>query len=563
MKPSKLYLLWYNGVCGAGWGFCLQKTVQALLAGQSAKDAYMQMGDVLVAVQTAMLLEILHSLLGLVPSPVITVMIQVSSRIFIIWGHTHWVPACQAHWSIFMMVLSWSITEVVRYTFYFLALLGNVPYPVFWLRYSLFMVLYPTGITGEILQTFVGMGAHWKMANPFWYRLSLVIMLLYVPAGPGMIANMCGNRRRSFKKRNGAKEEPQGVVWPKTKSGDRSSTSTNRAILAAAAAAQGEKGDEASKRVLGEKNWRFGYSKHIREHVVQCLQSEKACLDMARAGLEAAQTMFTFIREGQTEMPIKEAMQKLADPEFFETAEFRGDAPAPERRELAVCYGGGLGHPYYKFKKQRGNKITGLDLRRQLDQWVEYGTMEADVADALKTVQLNQDSWLDLSDMYFVLLGAASAMGPLEFLLGHGANVIAVARPKALKGVMAKAKDSPGRLLFPVRKGSDWRGLVEKGDFDGLSRFSGCDLLTQTPEIAAWVEGVAPGEKNSSSATTPTWTARCMSRSPSLVTALCRRCAWRARTPQWPSSARPRTRTSSPRPPPPRPPPPTRAPPSG
>ena len=34
----------------------------------------------------------------------------------------------------------------------------------------------------------------------------------------------------------------------------------------------------------------------------------------------------------------------------------------------------------------------------------------------------------DLSDLYFVLLGATSEMGPLEFLLERGANVIAIAR---------------------------------------------------------------------------------------------------------------------------------------
>merc|ERR1712190_122047 len=121
--------------------------------------------------------------------------------------------------------------------------------------------------------------------------------------------------------------------------------------------------------------------------------------------------------------------------------------------------------------------------------------MEADVAKALKTLQLEQEQWLDLSDMYFVLLGAASAMGPLSFLLSLGANVIAVARPGALRGIMQRAQDSPGRLLFPVRKGSDWKGLLAAGDFEGLSKLSGCDLLTQPPEIASWVAGVAPGKR--------------------------------------------------------------------
>merc|ERR1719277_383439 len=168
----------------------------------------------------------------------------------------------------------------------------------------------------------------------------------------------------------------------------------------------------------------------------------------------------------------------------------------PTKRELSINYGGPtFGKAYYKFRNQRNTNLKGMALRKQLDEWVEYGTMEADVADALKTLQMNQDKWLDLSDMYFVLLGAASAMGPLSFLLSHGANVVAVARPNALKGILRKAKNSPGRVLFPVRKGTDWKALVAAGDFDSLGKVSGCDLMTQTPEIATWVAGVAPGSR--------------------------------------------------------------------
>lgn len=53
----------------------------------------------------------------------------------------------QSHWSLFFMVVSWSLVEVPRYTFYALNLyISQVPYPIFFLRYSLFFVLYPTGV---------------------------------------------------------------------------------------------------------------------------------------------------------------------------------------------------------------------------------------------------------------------------------------------------------------------------------------------------------------------------------------------------------------------------------
>ncbi|KAJ9118742.1 hypothetical protein QFC22_003963 [Naganishia vaughanmartiniae] len=47
------------------------------------------------------------------------------------------------------MILAWSITEVVRYSFYLLALLDIEPKPLLWARYNLFYVLYPMGAGSE------------------------------------------------------------------------------------------------------------------------------------------------------------------------------------------------------------------------------------------------------------------------------------------------------------------------------------------------------------------------------------------------------------------------------
>ena len=45
--------------------------------------------------------------------------------------------------------------------------------------------------------------------------------------------------------------------------------------------------------------------------------------------------------------------------------------------------------------------------------------MDQTLCDAIAKLQANPD-WLDLSDKYFVLIGATSEMGPLRFLLSHG-----------------------------------------------------------------------------------------------------------------------------------------------
>eukprot|EP00421_Protoceratium_reticulatum_P003738 CAMPEP_0168362502 /NCGR_PEP_ID=MMETSP0228-20121227/3211_1 /TAXON_ID=133427 /ORGANISM="Protoceratium reticulatum, Strain CCCM 535 (=CCMP 1889)" /LENGTH=1637 /DNA_ID=CAMNT_0008375205 /DNA_START=24 /DNA_END=4937 /DNA_ORIENTATION=+ len=301
----RAYLLLYNAACACGWSFCVARSLSLVGTGR----AYDEVGVVLAVVQTAMLLEIAHAILGLVPSPVITVAIQVMSRIFILWGHLLWVPACQQHWSFLVLVSSWGVTEVVRYLFYFFGILGSVPYPLFYLRYSLFMVLYPTGITSEVIQVLIGMASHWSAACPIWFRISAVVLVLYVPGSPGMIGNMWANRRRSFKRRRAAASEPQGVVWPRTAQGDRSTTATNRSVLAAAARA-GPGGQGAFERIQAERNWRFQYARHMAEHVQQALASPEACLDMARAGLASAQALLRF-RRGDSEVPLAQAVAQL------------------------------------------------------------------------------------------------------------------------------------------------------------------------------------------------------------------------------------------------------------
>lgn len=110
--------------------------------------------------QTAALLEIVHSMLGLVRSPVMTTTLQgilyrfkswlVFSRIMLLWGYANPCPDAQQSWSIKLMVLSWSLVEVPRYLFYLFKLLNiSMPTWLLFLRYNLFIVLYPTGISGR------------------------------------------------------------------------------------------------------------------------------------------------------------------------------------------------------------------------------------------------------------------------------------------------------------------------------------------------------------------------------------------------------------------------------
>ena len=148
------YLVTYNVGCMLGWACALALAAQSLLAtGGDLARVWDAMGPSIHIAQWAMCMEIVHAATGAVRSPVFTVFLQVGSRIFVLLVVLA-TPAVTGTWHCGMMALSWGLVEVPRYAFYVNGLLGpggqaGTLYPVFWLRYSLFAILYPTGITGE------------------------------------------------------------------------------------------------------------------------------------------------------------------------------------------------------------------------------------------------------------------------------------------------------------------------------------------------------------------------------------------------------------------------------
>lgn len=55
---------------------------------------------------------------------------------------------------VFMVCFAWSVSEVVRYLYYFHNLINNEIYMIKWLRYNMFIVLYPIGAFVSFLLPF-------------------------------------------------------------------------------------------------------------------------------------------------------------------------------------------------------------------------------------------------------------------------------------------------------------------------------------------------------------------------------------------------------------------------
>jgi very-long-chain (3R)-3-hydroxyacyl-CoA dehydratase len=73
---------------------------------------------------------------GLVRSPVTTTLMQVASRLLLVWGVVDQFPSVANSPAYVTMLTAWGVTEIVRYYFYMLALRGAVPGFMNWLRYA-------------------------------------------------------------------------------------------------------------------------------------------------------------------------------------------------------------------------------------------------------------------------------------------------------------------------------------------------------------------------------------------------------------------------------------------
>jgi hypothetical protein len=255
----------------------------------------------------------------------------------------------------------------------------------------------------------------------------------------------------------------RGIQFPLDASGKRSSAASGRHILAAALRVLDA---PAADACLAERDWRHAYPRHLRRLVALQAANPRATVASCRAGLDAAWQALVFVREGQP-VPLRQAMATPCLP-GLQTLRLRGSGDsAPARWEV----------PY------KGRRLSGEALARRIDAWLARGIIEASNAQALHLARCHPD-WFDLSDRQLVLLGAGSEAGPLGWLARWRANIVAVdlARPAAWKKIAQRVREGNASLIAPVATSASLSG---NSNLD--MSLAGADMLTHTPEIAAWL----------------------------------------------------------------------------
>lgn len=190
----------------AGWIVVLLRLARAVIFRECI---YAAVVAPLKIFQTGAMLEILHSLTGLIRAPAATTALQVASRVTLVWGVSDAVESVRENFSFSTMVLAWSLTEIPRYFYFSVAAVTNsVPFWVTFTRYSTFIPLYPLGASSEWLTMYSAL-PHIKKEGLFsiylpnsynfafdYYTCCVCILVLYVPGLPYMYSHMLRQRRK-------------------------------------------------------------------------------------------------------------------------------------------------------------------------------------------------------------------------------------------------------------------------------------------------------------------------------------------------------------------------------
>ncbi|RAL04032.1 protein tyrosine phosphatase-like domain-containing protein [Aspergillus ibericus CBS 121593] len=217
LNLQKIYLTLYNTISLLLWTTCTIQTLLHLLPPTPTPlpQIFTNVYPLLQITQSLALLEILHSMIGLVRAPVMTTVMQVASRILLVWGIMFPFGGVvvgetgiggdgvkTGDWGFLGCMAAWGVTEIIRYGFFALQVSGvGVPGVWGWLRYNTFYVLYPLGISSECIMVFKALGPAGDV-SPLYKWFLVAVLGIYVPVGSYILyTHMIAQRRKALKKK--------------------------------------------------------------------------------------------------------------------------------------------------------------------------------------------------------------------------------------------------------------------------------------------------------------------------------------------------------------------------
>jgi len=211
------YLLVYNLLSCFAWAWILERVVFELFllhpTPSSLSDVVSRAGQIdhkigrsIKLIQSCATLEVIHALLHLVRSGVLTTLMQVSSRLCIVLYILPTFPVVGNSSIYASMVLAWSCTEVIRYAHYACGLVGIKADALEWLRYSTFYVLYPIGAGSEAAVMFLAFrAAKAARLSPVISYTILSLVCVWPPSLAVMMKHMSRQRKKYLTQKRAVK----------------------------------------------------------------------------------------------------------------------------------------------------------------------------------------------------------------------------------------------------------------------------------------------------------------------------------------------------------------------
>lgn len=148
---TKVYLVIYNLCQFVGFIYVL--AVMGIRYSRDGpdfmKETYATVGDPLKFIQLLQFLEVMHPLFGYTKSSTLVSFLQVGGRAFVLFFMIDAEPRMQTKPVVFYLFLIWSTIEIIRYPYYITQLLNIEISFLTWLRYTIWIPLYPLGFVCE------------------------------------------------------------------------------------------------------------------------------------------------------------------------------------------------------------------------------------------------------------------------------------------------------------------------------------------------------------------------------------------------------------------------------
>jgi very-long-chain (3R)-3-hydroxyacyl-CoA dehydratase len=148
---KKVYLILYNLFQFVGFSYIL------IVMGiryyrddvSSMSGTYEAVGSAFKFIQLMQYLEVMHPMFGYTKGSPLVPFLQVTGRNFILLAMLDYEPRMTTKPVVFYLFISWALIEIVRYPYYLTQLFKFEIGLLTWLRYSLWIPLYPLGVLCE------------------------------------------------------------------------------------------------------------------------------------------------------------------------------------------------------------------------------------------------------------------------------------------------------------------------------------------------------------------------------------------------------------------------------